>query len=38
MMGFLAAILVEASNGQGIIGQVIDICKFTGLLGERSGF
>jgi len=38
MLGFLAAILVEASNGHGIISQVIDICKWSGLLGDRSGF
>ncbi|GAX85424.1 hypothetical protein CEUSTIGMA_g12840.t1 [Chlamydomonas eustigma] len=38
MLGFLTAILVEASNGHGIINQVIDICKWSGLLGDRSGF
>ncbi len=38
MLGFAAAILVEAATGDGILGQLIDICKWTGLLGERSGF
>lgn len=38
MIGFAAAILVEAATGDGILKQVIDICKWSGLLGERSGF
>lgn len=38
MVGFLAAILVEASTGQGIIAQLISIFKWSGLLGEASGF
>lgn len=38
MLGFLAAILVEASTGQGIIMQCISILKWSGLLGEQSGF
>ncbi len=38
MMGFLAAILVEASTGDGILGQVFQYIKMSGLLGENSGF
>ena len=38
MMGFLIAILVEASTGQGILGQLILWAKWTGLLGDQSGF
>lgn len=38
MIGFLAAILVEAGTGNGIIGQLIAFAKFTGLLGPMSGF
>uniref|UniRef100_A0A7S1WXN0 High light inducible protein n=1 Tax=Tetraselmis chuii TaxID=63592 RepID=A0A7S1WXN0_9CHLO len=38
MMGFLAAILVESATGHGIIMQIIDIFKLTGLLGAESGF
>lgn len=38
MLGFLAAVLVEAGTGHGIIMQLIDICKMVGLLGSESGF
>ncbi len=38
MLGFLAAILVEAGNGHGIILQVIDYLKWSGILGPMSGF
>jgi hypothetical protein len=38
MLGFAAAILVEAATGNGIIGQVITYLKWSGALGERSGF
>ena len=38
MLGFLTAVLVEASTGEGILGQVLEICKWSGLLGDRSGF
>ncbi|MEW5316365.1 MAG: hypothetical protein WDW38_007743 [Sanguina aurantia] len=38
MMGFLAAILVEAATGNGIIGQCIGYVKASGLLGAKSGF
>ena len=38
MLGFLTAILVEAATGQGIIAQLITIFKWSGLLGEKSGF
>ena len=37
MMGFLAAVMVEAATGEGILGQLISYCKWSGLLGERSG-
>lgn len=38
MMGFAIACAVEAYSGHGILGQLIDWFKFTGLLGEASGF
>ncbi|EFJ43000.1 hypothetical protein VOLCADRAFT_109992 [Volvox carteri f. nagariensis] len=38
MLGFLAAILVEAGTGQGIIMQIITYLKWSGLLGPMSGF
>jgi hypothetical protein len=38
MLGFLAAIVVEAATGQGIFGQLIMWFKWVGLLGEASGF
>lgn len=38
MLGFLTAIIVEAATGQGVIGQCISICKWSGLLGDKSGF
>ena len=38
MLGFLAAVLVEAGTGHGIIMQLIDIFKLVGLLGPESGF
>jgi Chlorophyll A-B binding protein len=38
MLGFLAAIVVEAATGQGIFGQLIMWLKWVGLLGEASGF
>lgn len=38
MLGFLAALLVEAGTGKGIIGQGIGYLKFVGLLGPNSGF
>jgi hypothetical protein len=38
MLGFLAAVLVEAGTGQGIIMQLISIFKWSGLLGPMSGF
>lgn len=38
MLGFLAAVLVEAGTGQGIIMQIIMWLKFSGLLGDMSGF
>ena len=38
MLGFAAAILVEAATGQGIIGQLIQYGKLSGLLGDMSGF
>eukprot|EP00873_Tetraselmis_striata_P035425 jgi/Tetstr1/455689/TSEL_042497.t1 len=38
MIGFLAAILVEAATGHGIIMQLVDFGKLTGLLGAESGF
>lgn len=38
MVGFLAAILVEAGTGNGILGQLIMWGKISGLLGAASGF
>jgi hypothetical protein len=39
MVGFLAAILVEAgTGGRGILSQLIMIFKWMGLLGPASGF
>ena len=38
MVGFAAACAIEAYNGHGILGQLIDWFKFVGLLGEASGF
>ncbi|KAG2425563.1 hypothetical protein HXX76_013607 [Chlamydomonas incerta] len=38
MLGFLAAILVEAGTGEGIIRQIITYLKWSGLLGPMSGF
>ncbi|GIL48911.1 hypothetical protein Vafri_5322 [Volvox africanus] len=38
MLGFLAAILVEAATGKGIILQIITYLKWSGLLGPMSGF
>jgi hypothetical protein len=38
MLGFLAAVLVEAATGKGIILQVIMYLKLSGLLGPMSGF
>lgn len=38
MIGFLASIMVEASNGSGILGQTIVYLKLSGMLGDKSGF
>lgn len=38
MTGFLAAVLVEAATGNGIIGQLFIYFKASGLLGADSGF
>ncbi|PNH04579.1 hypothetical protein TSOC_009230 [Tetrabaena socialis] len=38
MVGFLAAILVEAATGKGIILQIIAYLKWSGILGPMSGF
>ena len=38
MLGFLAAILVEAGTGRGIIEQCITYLKVIGILGPMSGF
>ena len=38
MIGFLSCIIVEAATGRGIIGQVFLYLKWSGLLGEASGF
>ena len=38
MIGFAAAIIIEAATGQGIIGQLIGYGKLSGLLGDMSGF
>ena len=37
-LGFLAAIIVEAATGKGILGQLIMYLKATGFLGAASGF
>jgi len=38
MLGFLAAVLVEAATGKGILMQIIMWLKLVGLLGAASGF
>jgi hypothetical protein len=38
MVGFLAAVLVEAATGKGILMQLLMWGKFSGLLGAESGF
>ncbi|KIY99994.1 high intensity light-inducible lhc-like protein [Monoraphidium neglectum] len=38
MLGFLAAVLVEAATDKGIIMQIIMWLKFSGFLGAASGF
>ena len=38
MLGFLAAISVEAATGKGIISQIIWYAKLSNLLGPNSGF
>ncbi len=38
LAGFLAAILVEAATGRGIIGQCVEYVKLSGALGPQSGF
>lgn len=38
MLGFLAAIAVEAATGKGIILQIIGYLKWSGILGPMSGF
>lgn len=38
MLGFAAAILIEASTGMGIVSQLEFYCKGAGLLGANSGF
>ena len=38
MLGFLAAIAVEAGTGRGILSQLILYAKLSGLLGQQSGF
>lgn len=38
MLGFLAAIVVEAGTGKGIILQIIMYLKWSGILGPMSGF
>lgn len=38
MLGFAAAILIEAATGDGVIGQGILYAKVLGLLGPNSGF
>ena len=37
MLGFSAAILIEAATGGGIFQQLLWYAKFVGLLGENSG-
>ena len=38
MVGFAAAILVEAATGNSVGAQLISYGKATGLLGDMSGF
>ena len=38
MIGFAAAILVEAATGNSVGAQLISYGKATGLLGDMSGF
>lgn len=38
MLGFLAAVVVEAATGKGILMQLIMWFKLMGLLGAESGF
>ncbi|GFR51633.1 hypothetical protein Agub_g13989 [Astrephomene gubernaculifera] len=38
MLGFLAAVLVEAGSGRGILAQLVLYGKLSGLLGAASGF
>ncbi|DBA82995.1 TPA: hypothetical protein ACH3X1_006772 [Trebouxia sp. C0004] len=38
MLGFLAAITIEAATGKGILSQCIFYAKASGLLGQQSGF
>lgn len=38
MVGFLAAITVEAATGKGVLSQLLWIAKLVGLLGPDSGF
>jgi hypothetical protein len=38
MLGFLAAVVVEAATGKGILMQLIMWFKLMGLLGAQSGF
>jgi hypothetical protein len=38
MLGFLAAVVVEAATGKGILMQIIMWLKIVGLLGAASGF
>lgn len=38
MLGFLAATLIEAGTGKGIVLQIVWWLKFVGLLGPESGF
>lgn len=38
MLGFLAAVAVEAATGKGIISQLIWYAKLSNILGPNSGF
>ena len=38
MLGFAAAILIEAATGVGMVGQLEGYAKALGLLGAQSGF
>ena len=38
MLGFLAAITIEAATGKGILSQCIFYAKASGILGQQSGF